>query len=319
MGGSREWDFGRERLAMTGLLFLRWLLAKRFLPSTLPFLLAVFFWSCENTQEPSNTNLVDDYLHIRAAWSPDGTTIAYSSIVQNATGIVLVDSAGGNLRSILSGDGVGLTWSPDGRWLAFTRNGYLCKMRPNGDSLTQLGALSGAIRPAWSRDGSKIAFVPRDAGSGIWMYDLKSDSVSQILSYGNYPSWHPTTGELIVLDGRYDPSTGVVVYSFLSVAPSTKSVRTISSFATISDCSFSRISPDGNTILYSLTRPDDHVQIWAFDVNLIQHKQLSNDGGDFGAWSPDGKKIVYTRTQPGDGTLWVMNADGSNRRQLTKH
>jgi Tol biopolymer transport system component len=191
-------------------------------------------------------------------------------------------------------------------------------MRPNGDSLVQLGQLYGAIRPAWSRDGSHIAFVPREAGSGIWLYDLNSGTASQLLAYGNYPSWHPGTGEIIALDVQIDLSSGVALYSFLAVTPSTRAVRTISSFTTISDCGFSSISPDGNTIVYSLRRPDDHVQIWSFDINLVQHKQLTSDGGDFAAWSPDGKKIVYTRTQPGDGTLWVMNADGSNKRRLTK-
>lgn len=281
--------------------------------------LSLFFWSCENPQDSSGANLVDDYLHVRAAWSPDGTTIAFSTQATNAAGIALVDSAGGNFRRVQSGDGLGVTWSPDGKWIAFTSGGYLYKTKPSGDSLVQLGKLYGAIRAVWSKDGSKLAFVSRDAGNGIWLYDLKADTAYQLMTYGNYPSWLPTTGELVVLDTRFDLTSGAVFYSFLAVVPSTQAVRTIGSFTTISECGFSSISPDGKTIIYSLRRPDDHVQIWSFDVNLVQHKQLTNDGGDFAAWSPDGKKIVYTRTQPGDGTLWVMNADGSNKRQLTKH
>jgi Tol biopolymer transport system component len=291
---------------------------EKFVLVALSLALSLFFWSCENPQDSSPANLVDDYLHVRAAWSPDGTTIAFSTLATNAAGIALVDTAGGNLRSVQSGDGLGVTWSPDGKWIAFTSGGYLYKTKPSGDSLVQLGELYGAIRAAWSKDGSKIAFVSRDAGNGIWLYDLNADTAYQLITYGNYPSWHPTTGELIVLDTRFDLTSGVVFYSFLAVAPSTQAVRTIGSFTTISECGFSSISPDGKTIIYSLRRPDDHVQIWSFDVNLVQHKQLTNDGGDFAAWSPDGKKIVYTRTQPGDGTLWVMNADGSNKRQLTK-
>ncbi len=281
-------------------------------------ILSPLFWGCESTSSSPEEQIVDEYLHIRAAWSPDGVTIAFSSLAQNATGIVLVDSGGGNLRSILSGDGVGLAWSPDGRRLAFTRGGYGCTMNADGDSLTQIAALAGAIRPAWSPDGSKIAFVSRDAGAGISLYDLKSDSVTQLLSYGNFPSWHPTSGEIIAFDSQFDAVTGGVIYTFLAVTPSTQAVRVISSFMTISECGFSRISPNGNTIIYSLTRPDDHVQIWAYDISLVQHKQLTNDGGDFAAWSPDGKKIVYTRTQEGDGALWIMNADGTNKHRLTK-
>src|SRR2546423_8867683 len=35
------------------------------------------------------------------------------------------------------------------------------------------------------------------------------------------------------------------------------------------------------------------------------------------AWSPDGTQLVLTSRAPSQGFLWIMNADGSNRRQLT--
>ena len=38
-------------------------------------------------------------------------------------------------------------------------------------------------------------------------------------------------------------------------------------------------------------------------------------------WSPDfnavNQKIVYTNRDPGNGRLWIMNKDGSNKIQLT--
>jgi Tol biopolymer transport system component len=291
---------------------------KKYLLIAITPFLVVLFSSCKDSQVSSDSTPVDEYVHMRAAWSPDGSTIAFTSLAQNAAGIFLIDSSGGNLRSILSGDGLGITWSPDGRWLAFARNSYLHKMKPNGDSLTQLGELYGAIRPAWSLDGSKLAFVQRDAETGIWLCDLMTTKISQLISYGNYPSWHPITGEVIVLDTRVDLATGLAIYSFVAVSPATLAARTISSFATLSDCGFPRVSPDGNSIVYSLRRPDDYCQILIFDITRVQHRRLTDDGGDVAAWSPDGKKIVYTRTQQGDGGLWVMNADGSNKRRLTK-
>lgn len=281
-------------------------------------LFSVSFWGCESSSVSPEETPADEYLHVRADWSPDGRTIAFSSIAQNTAGIMLVDSAGGNLRTLTGGDALGATWSPDGERIGFTQAGSIYTIKSNGDSLTQLANVTNAIRPAWSPTAQKIAYVPRDAGTGIWLYDLATTSATMLIAYGSFPSWNRVNGEVVVLDARLDIGTGVLVYSFVGVDPATQLSRTIGAFATTSDCGFSRMSPDGNTILYSLKRFDDHVQIWSYDILKAQHKQLTTDGGDFAAWSPDGKNIVFTRTQAGDGTLWVMNPEGSGKRQLTK-
>lgn len=46
-------------------------------------------------------------------------------------------------------------------------------------------------------------------------------------------------------------------------------------------------------------------------------KQLTNTQGYSCDWSPDGSKIVYTDSRAVNGRLWIMNADGSNKDQLT--
>lgn len=64
--------------------------------------------------------------------------------------------------------------------------------------------------------------------------------------------------------------------------------------------------------------------IGAMNVDGSNFRVLTDyDSGEMGAspcWSPDGTKIVYTRFGYGDdnnGRLWIMNADGSNKHQLT--
>ena len=38
------------------------------------------------------------------------------------------------------------------------------------------------------------------------------------------------------------------------------------------------------------------------------------------AWSPDGRKIAFVRVLRGDNSeIYVMNADGSNQRRLTRN
>jgi TolB protein len=100
----------------------------------------------------------------------------------------------------------------------------------------------------------------------------------------------------------------------------------------------STISRDGKHIVFTSTRNGD-IDIYTMDADGSHVKQLTHelgyDGGPF--WSYDGKKIVYraehpkTEEQikdykdllarglirPGNLELWVMNADGSDKRQVT--
>jgi len=273
--------------------------------------------ACQSNVD-STPNFNDVYSHVRAAWSPDGRTIAFTSYVQNASGVYLMDSSGANIRQIYNGDGVGVTWSPDGKWLAFSVSGTLNKIKPSGDSLTVVTDVAGAIRPAWSPNGAKIAFVQRSPGYGVWIYDFNKKTAALLLAYGDFPSWNPLTGELILLNAQFDQSSGYTLYTYFAVDTAFTATRTLGSFASISDCGFSPISPKGNTIVLGVKGADDYAEVWLYDLIAKTFTKLTSDGGDYPSWNPDGTKILYTRTQSGDGGLWVMNADGSNKRRLTK-
>jgi TolB protein len=98
------------------------------------------------------------------------------------------------------------------------------------------------------------------------------------------------------------------------------------------------ITRDGKHIVFTSTRNGD-LDIYTMNSDGSNVKQLTNelgyDGGPF--WSYDGKKIVYRAEhpktpeeiadyedllskgliRPGNLEIWVMNADGSNKRQVT--
>jgi len=98
------------------------------------------------------------------------------------------------------------------------------------------------------------------------------------------------------------------------------------------------ISRDGQHIVFTSTREGD-LDIYTMDADGRNVKRLTDelgyDGGPF--WSYDGTKVVYRaehpRTaaekaeyrellangliRPGNLELWVMNADGSNKHQVT--
>jgi Tol biopolymer transport system component len=270
-------------------------------------LLSAVLFSCES---PTNSQpFQDSYLHARAKWSPDGKTIVFLASPNGATGIYAVDTSGSNLRLVYAGDTGGPTWSPDSKWLAFSQGLNLFKIKITGDSLAQLTSQAEDIRPSWSRDGNTIAF---ERSSGIWLLDLRTGVTRFLTAIGYYPSWLPNGTELAVQDPYTPPS-----YGFYAVKTDSGATRLLYSFTTQAYSTFPSVSANGREIVFSIVPGDTYAQIWKVDLQTSQVTQLTTDAGDYGAWSGDGSKIVYTHTLLGDGALWVMNSDGSNKHRLT--
>lgn len=128
--------------------------------------------------------LVD--LAIDPAWSPDGTAIAFS-------GISSISTVDGRLTPIVVGDNTQPSWSPDGRKLAFVHHSHGVRNLhvANADGTGQAPLTDGYAgpgkpvrlfsHPAWSPDGSMIAFVYEDSLSGSdtqsWVAVMTADGV----------------------------------------------------------------------------------------------------------------------------------------------
>lgn len=86
----------------------------------------------------------------------------------------------------------------------------------------------------------------------------------------------------------------------------------------------STLSPDGKTVVYSVTWYNMEENRGVTNLFTIPSaggdpKQLTDNGGnDFAPeWSADGKTIYFLSDRSGDSQLWAMNADGSKMRQLS--
>ncbi len=75
------------------------------------------------------------------------------------------------------------------------------------------------------------------------------------------------------------------------------------------------VSPDGRTIVFDLLG-----DIYAMPISGGEARPLTRGGAwDFQPrFSPDGRRIAFVSDAGGGENVWVMNADGSDRRQVTK-
>lgn len=86
-----------------------------------------------------------------------------------------------------------------------------------------------------------------------------------------------------------------------------------------------QVSPDGNTILFTVTRYDVEANRSTRDVFSLPvaggtPRNLTNSHfTEFNAlWRPDGRKIGFLSAESGNVQLWEMNPDGSNKMQVSE-
>jgi Tol biopolymer transport system component/DNA-binding winged helix-turn-helix (wHTH) protein len=306
-----------------------------------------FAWSGDPAQGSKGDDLYVKVIHsenllrltlhpsesICAAWSPDGTQIAFYRISGADTGIYLIPASGGPERKLRSSQGGwGISWSADGKWIAYPdQTGPQGAMRPmdpariyvlsvetlEGRQIPHVEGCLAEQNPAFSHSGDRLAYVcllkanPNEIG--IYSVSLSGGSpklLARFMTGGGFPAgeaWTANDERMIVAR----PHLGNDLE--LDEVALTDGVFRKLPFGEGACCP--TISAKGDKLAYSVSSGGP-AEIWRKDLwhpEVAAAKLISSTYETFfPQYSPDGKHTAFVSNRGGTWEIWMSDADGTN-------
>lgn len=141
--------------------------------------------------------------------SPDGQYFAFSGLTGSHAELYIARADGSDIRRLTNDDASDLyaAWSPTGDRIAWvsTRRTYLniFTMKPDGTDIQQLtfarlenpfpGSGEAATRPAWSPDGTRIAYTVQVGGrSQLWVMNANGSDPRRLAASAQGNDYEPT-------------------------------------------------------------------------------------------------------------------------------
>ena len=206
-------------------------------------------------------------------------------------------------------------WSPDGTRIAFFDGNTLSIVNEDGSGGRSVTTVNYPSRPTWAPDGRRLAF--QDVGIAVINDD--GSGFIRLTDDGNDldPAWSPTGSKIAF--ARHVPcdSVGGCQYEIYLMNPDGSQPTRLTK--NLDNDNRPAWSPDGTKIAFerSLGGQKD-IFVMNADGSGVA-KLTNNPANDVSpAWSPDGTKIVYSTRYFGRPELYVINADGTGERQVTR-
>ena len=250
--------------------------------------------------------------------SPDGTRIAYTADEEDGGALRVLDFDTGAVLDLTRVMGMTDTqdadWSPDGTRLVFTgrtEGAYYYRLYTAAADGTDIVPITGpdvrAVSPAWSPDGTTIAFDDIGSSPGVKLIDPDGSHQRDVASDDHIysPSWSPDSKKLVV--GRFDGSRAQ-----LRVIGTDGSV--IADLTSPYKDFYPAWSPDGNYVAFMREVKGD-TQVWVRSFGPAipvpapsSPATVSIEGGAIYTNSP--KVAIHVKPPEGAQSVTVANDGG---------
>ncbi len=259
----------------------------------------------------------------RPLWAPDGARLAF----QSQRGIELVPALGG-IPKVLVGAEAGASptdfaWSLDGRSIVYRRRDTLYSRAIEGGTPRPVGTGFEIHSPAWSPDGTWIAYVSGNpefvfatsnfgnlAPSAIWLVPSgggRPVAVTDNKSLNTSPVWVPRGRQLLFVsdrDGGRDIYRVTLRRSGQPVGPPTRLTTGLNAH-TIS------LSADGERLAYSVFT--ETANVWSLPV-----PHGDSAPGSAAVAVTTGKQIIEGIAVSRDGRWLAFDSDRSGNQDIYK-
>jgi TolB protein len=259
--------------------------------------------------EPLNWEQVPDYAERNyvPVWSPDGTRLAFRARDEAGNGSICVVSPGQSAATKLMGEstrGDQLSWSPDGRYIAFassvpgTCDIFALEMETR--KVIRLITSEGDDRsPSWSGDGRFIAFTSGRTGQDeIWLRALRSGEEQQLTNDGGntHPAVSPSGRSIAWV--RKDTGVAIMDLQTSDRVHFEVPKEVLHAPAWSPDGKYLAVAGNnwGNWDIYLLTADGSEA--------LVLTKDHAGQG--MPSWRPDGRALAINSEHGGQPRNWIL-------------
>jgi Tol biopolymer transport system component len=275
-----------------------------------------------------NLTRTPDRMENRAAWSPDGSRLAFECIADD--GLMDICLAGESTPPTPSRFQPGSwlhrpRWSPDGRWLAYvarTTSAYVLHavdLTATPPVNRVVGGVDSAMNYTWSPDSAALAFnlytrtASRIFASAVDVDRPRPTELEQTPFSNYFAAWSPDGGGIAFV------STMQGYKQRLHLLDPDGVVHPLTDGGLIGN-DFSPVwSPDGSRLAFLSDRDGADFDLFILDMADRTLRQITVNYylDENPAWSPDGRRIALMSNRDGGFHIYVIDLETFRTRRVT--